>query len=601
MDQQMNHYSRLAGALNVTQRMLEPIAVSIEQLAEILCCTPRNVKFILRRFEESGTIRWQPGRGRGHTSEITFLRGIDEVMEQALQDLIGKGKIKQGIELISQLSGNAALQERLLALLNKQMGYHSEAETTTGLDTLRISMSRRLEPLDTCTVYTAFEAFIIEQICSTLLTFDAGDKQFQPGLAHMWEVNEDHTGYIFYLRKGVRFHHGRVLTSRDVKETYLRLRDRNSPAIDHFKDVKQVEILGEHRIRFDLERPNVFFLHTLSSVYMSILPYDSDPEARLVGTGPYRLAELSEDGLVLAAFDDYYGYRPLLDRVEVWYLPEMGSGVRQYELPGLSADDSAQEGCSNNIDYPALGSRYMMFNFQRQGAHHELEFRRALQALYHPPALIRDLRGKRSFPASSFMPWESQVHKWRESSLPEIREMLLESGYQGEEITLAYASFKAEEREDSLWLQRRAEAAGLRLRLLTYDRFQMEAIIDKADIFMAEEVLEDDWEWGMLNYFVNKSNLLHTLLLPDQLKALESELNGITSLAAEGRRKLLLQGEQLLYKQCWLLHGCHMKKQAQLNQSLFGLHTGSFGFLDISRLWIKPGFPERVSGPYAEQ
>ena len=39
-----------------------------------------------------------------------------------------------------------------------------------------------------------------------------------PGLAERWDVPDPLT-YVFHLRKGVKFHDGRPLTSRDVKWT----------------------------------------------------------------------------------------------------------------------------------------------------------------------------------------------------------------------------------------------------------------------------------------------------------------------------------------------------------------------------------------------
>lgn len=130
---------------------------------------------------------------------------------------------------------------------------------------------------------------------------------------------------------------------------------------------------------------------------MSILPHDVDLVNEVCGTGPYRLLDLNEDVLVLAAFDYYYGIRPLLDRVEIWYLPEQASNERLYELP-----ESAQEGllpniiCNHSIDYPALGCRYLLFNFHKDGIHQQQLFRQAIRILYSREALIKELGGNRS-------------------------------------------------------------------------------------------------------------------------------------------------------------------------------------------------------------
>lgn len=597
MDNSISHFLRLAADMNNPFRMQEPLPVSIEQLAEVLCCTPRNVKFILRKLEEKSFIHWQPGRGRGHISELTFMRSVEEVLEDALLELIGKGKIRQGIDLIGLPEVNGLLKERLLVTLNKQMGFHSEAESTAGLDILRITTNRHMQKLDSACVYTAFEAFLLGQIYSTLVTYDAPSGSILPGVAHMWEANEACTSYIFYLRKGVRFHHGRVMTARDIKGTLQRLKEQESPALWHFRDIVGVELLGDHRIRFDLSRPNRFFLHLMSSIYMSILPCDVEFTAENpLGTGPYRVMNLSDDVLMLAAFDDYYGIRPLLDRVEIWYLPDQWASERHYQLPEAEELRPSSEPCANNsIDYPALGCRYILANFRKEGLQHNLHFRRAMRLLYHPLALIRELGGKRLTPADSFLPWRSRQSTWVEPTLEQAREQLHLSGYSGEIVTLAYLP-KKDEREEAEWLQRRGAEIGLQFRLLDYMDYELEGIIGQADFLFAEEVLEDDWQWGMINYFVNKSNHLHALLEDSQCDKIERALTHFAELPAEGRSRLLEQTEGILRDNAWVLYGCHMNKRAQLNQSLFGLHTGSFGFLDISRLWIKTGFPEEGSG-----
>lgn len=131
-----------------------------------------------------------------------FLRHVDEVLEERFQELVNKGRIKPAIELIGQYPVNEPLKERLLAVLDKQMGFWSETGSTSGQEVLRISRNRAMEKLDPATVYTAFETYLLGHICSTLITYDAQNGVFLPGLAHTWEANESSTSYLFYLRKG---------------------------------------------------------------------------------------------------------------------------------------------------------------------------------------------------------------------------------------------------------------------------------------------------------------------------------------------------------------------------------------------------------------
>ena len=51
-----------------------------------------------------------------------------------------------------------------------------------------------------------------------------------PGIAESWESNKELTSWVFRLRKGVLFHHGREVDAEAVKLNILRIKD---PAIGY--------------------------------------------------------------------------------------------------------------------------------------------------------------------------------------------------------------------------------------------------------------------------------------------------------------------------------------------------------------------------------
>jgi MarR-like DNA-binding transcriptional regulator SgrR of sgrS sRNA len=585
----------------------EPVSITIEQLSDALCCTPRNVKFILRRLEEGGFIKWIPGRGRGHTSKLILLREVEEVIETSFQELVAKNKIKEAIEFMSSMEMNEALKQRLFSSLSIQMGLHSEIETTSKQDVLRLMQGRKLEKLDPAFIFTAFEAYLVGQICNTLISYDALTGDFLPELAHTWEHNDDYTVWTFYLRKSVKFHHGRVMTAQDVKFTIQRLLNVNSLVMESLKDIEEVVVKGERCVQFRLQSPNLFFLHLLSAVDMSILPYDiemntddgSNSESNrefvseLIGTGPFRIHKLNHDMLILYANEQYFGLRPHLDEIDIWFVANPLSNERYYEIPVENQVKLPVQGNeAKRFHYTASGCKYLLFNFHLEGIQHQLLFRQAVRIIFDQVAIVEQLGGFRVAPADSFLPWKSKQREWNEPSLKLAAQLLQRSGYQGETITLAYKLHKDD--EDAQWIKHRAAQVGLNIELHYYAQVdttiscKVEMMLASAHIVLVEEILEDDWQWGMINYFWNSANYLHAFLLPQQVAELHNLLQDFSQLEEQARISLLVEAEGMLRNNAWLLHGYHINNTALLNESLLGLHTSSFGFLDISKLWVKP-------------
>ena len=111
MDTICTHFLRLASSETLSLHINEPAHITIENLSSILCCTPRNVKFILRKLEDQHFIRWKPGRGRGHHSELTLLRSLGDALEFNFTELLSRGKMKEAIELIGSVKIDDLMRE----------------------------------------------------------------------------------------------------------------------------------------------------------------------------------------------------------------------------------------------------------------------------------------------------------------------------------------------------------------------------------------------------------------------------------------------------------------------------------------------------------
>ena len=145
-----------------------------------------------------------------------------------------------------------------------------------------------------------------------------------PGLASEYSANKDFTSYTFNLRRGVEFHSGQTLTSKDVVFTFQRMYDEKlgnlglvifSPVLD----LDGVKAVDATTVRFDLKTPDVDFLIKLAHWYGKIV---ADGTTNIStgshGTGPFMNRSFTGgEGFVVERNPNYWeSGMPYLDRVE---------------------------------------------------------------------------------------------------------------------------------------------------------------------------------------------------------------------------------------------------------------------------------------------
>jgi peptide/nickel transport system substrate-binding protein len=139
---------------------------------------------------------------------------------------------------------------------------------------------------------------------NTLLRVDPTDKTGTkpvPSLAESWTVSKDGLTYTFKLHKGVKFHDGGEMTSKDVKASYDKIifppagvaSDRKGS----YGGVEAVEAPDPYTVRFRLKWPSPSFLVAVASPWNFIYKADilaKDMhwyEKNVMGTGPFIFVE----------------------------------------------------------------------------------------------------------------------------------------------------------------------------------------------------------------------------------------------------------------------------------------------------------------------
>jgi peptide/nickel transport system substrate-binding protein len=152
-------------------------------------------------------------------------------------------------------------------------------------------------------------------------------------LVDQYSVSIDGTVYTFTLRPGVKFHHGRPLTSEDVKFTLERNRD---PATGHphrayYEDVQEIKIVDDRTFRIALRKPNAMFVFNLARANSAIIAKEAVERLKShpIGTGPFRFAEwIRGDRIILTKFTDYYEPGvPSLDKVVFRFIQDPNAQV----------------------------------------------------------------------------------------------------------------------------------------------------------------------------------------------------------------------------------------------------------------------------------
>jgi len=172
-----------------------------------------------------------------------------------------------------------------------------------------------------------------------LVQFDPHDHtKIIPDLAEGWEVSPDGKTYTFYLKRGVRFHHGKPFKAEDVKASFERIiwppRGVVSLRREAFAAVDGIETPDDYTVKFVLKRPSPSLLPNIAQGWNAIFPKDlldakGDMKSEIVGTGPFKLKQYVRGvSIELVKNPDYHvPGRPYLDGIKFYIIPDPNTAM----------------------------------------------------------------------------------------------------------------------------------------------------------------------------------------------------------------------------------------------------------------------------------
>lgn len=205
------------------------------------------------------------------------------------------------------------------------------AVAQSGNSEIRIAISDSEIELNPLHAYVVTEAQLLTGLHEGLVSYHPLTLDPVPGIAESWSVSDDGTVYEFNLRANARFSNGDRVTAEHVRDTWLALLDLGDDApyaglfdiIDGAREYRRggtdetddvgISAPSEERLEVELSQPAGHFLEMIAHHSFGVLHPDmldredhKNPE-RHIGNGPFALAEIGPDRIVMERNERYWG------------------------------------------------------------------------------------------------------------------------------------------------------------------------------------------------------------------------------------------------------------------------------------------------------
>lgn len=563
------------------------VETSISECARIFYCSERNAKLIIHKLENNHWIHWVSGRGRGNKSQVAFLKPLSSFVEEQIDQFIKSHQLDKALAFIQSHSLPDSLSEKCYKTMKQEFGYRTENKKSKEMDILRIPMRRQLATLDPAFAAITSESHIARQLFDCLINYNIDSDTFVPHLAHSWEASSDQKKWTFYLRKGVTFHHGRELTSEDVLFTIRRICDPSNqvPCRWFFQSLSHVSAHHPYALTLIFTKPTPALLF-FSSLNLAILSADVGfNPSHIIGTGPFRIVKYNSKQLVLERFGDYFSLCALLNRVELYYVPNLISQQKIYDVPNTQRQSSAHEEIHEEI-----GSNYIMFNFKKDGPQQDYWFRKTIDLIIDRQAMICELGGDRIRISNSFLETQSGDSLQVSVTDGQMKHYLSLSNYGGQKLKFYYFDHPPV-KADAQWIQERAKQIGMNLELypLSMSDFYNEKLTHEADMVLGGEVMEENLELGIAHLFRDESSLIRRLINQKQACRIDLLIDQFLQAGNRAARyRVFHLIENYVRNERLLIYTYHSRREVTFHSALEGIKLNAFGWADFSKLWIKP-------------
>lgn len=530
-------------------------AVKVEELAEVLMLSTKQTRRKLQQWQEEGWLTFQSGRGRGNTSSLEWNRQV----EQEYEILFFRSLEKEPIESVSKLlllDWSVETKQRLMTAFQAKFGFNQE-----GQDSLIIPRFYPFVTFHPLKLADAHSANIIANLYNRLVTLNADDS-VDPELAHSWEYTDNQL--VLYLRKDVAFHDGSILKAEDAVNCLQQMKQDENFA-DLWKPITAITSPSPLVVKLEFPGGCSYVLQLLGLLTASIF---KEVNGKLLGTGGFYLAEESAEKTALSAFKQYYGYRPLLDRVEFIQVPKEFQVVYHAGHESKQVDTFKVESDS--------GFGIVVMNPYRNSDMARKEVRDYIHMVIdrHRHELS-NVDGRITGNNEGCLIGLSRPYTMPEFPKPSLTAPL----------KMIYVNYTT---NTSLWLKEKLEEAGLDVELEEVS-FQ-DALYDPkvkmgADLFIHGEIFEMNQSFSYFFFLKNSFSPLHCLI--EKSEYLQQVVEDYTTTPFEQWNSLHFKIEQNMKDESLCVPLYYTKRQIPFSINLMNVEIKHFGYVDLTKLWTK--------------
>jgi peptide/nickel transport system substrate-binding protein len=341
------------------------------------------------------------------------------------------------------------------------------------------------------------------------------DLSIQPMLADKHTISPDGLVYTITVRKGVKFHNGKVMDEKDVAYTLNRMRNQGCRSAEFKALVKEIAAPEPSVVRITLNNPSGVFLANLANVICPVVIY---PEGEVekqggaitkpVGTGPYEFVEWKKDAyLRMKKFKDYVAdSRPasglagkkvaIVEMVD--FIPVNDGSVRAAVVEkgdvdvaiDLNIEDAPRLKGKPGVVVavkPGVGFDDLRFGFKK-GPFTNQKLRQAVAYAIDKEEINKAMLGGQGrpvpagFPAG--MPFFGPVQEQDPYAKPNVqraKQLMQEAGYKGEKVVLTAHLVPDRIAQGAVVIQAQLQAAGMNVEVKTLESAALQEVWNKGD------------------------------------------------------------------------------------------------------------------------